>query len=209
MSSILSRYGSLRVVTVRHGDRRAAVAIGARSVTLWVGCGSHEGFERKSPLCALHQRARRRARAPRAHVPRARARAHAIFSTSATGLLYNTTQRTTTSSTCSRRSSPRPPPSTRPTPRRSSSHAPRSPASPTSARVRTLGTPVGPSPAADGRRLAAAQPARDARCAHAPRPTATPNPVPADSSTVHPIRLSLHSQSAQIRIVISEAPHSV
>ena len=117
--------------------------------------------------------------------------------------------RITTSSTCSRRSSPRPPPSTRPTPRRSSSHAPRSPASPTSARVRTLGTPVGPSPAADGRRLAAAQPARDARCAHAPRPTATPNPVPADSSTVHPIRLSLHSQSAQIRIVISEAPHSV
>ena len=30
------------------GDRRAAVAIGARSVTLWVGCGSHEGFVRKS-----------------------------------------------------------------------------------------------------------------------------------------------------------------
>ena len=50
VASILSRSRSLRVVTVRHGDRRAAVAIGARSVTLWVGCGSHEGFERKSPL---------------------------------------------------------------------------------------------------------------------------------------------------------------
>ena len=49
-SKQLSRSGSLRVVTVRHGDRRAAVAIGARSVTLWVGCGSHEGFERKGPL---------------------------------------------------------------------------------------------------------------------------------------------------------------
>ena len=33
VASILSRSGSLRVVTVRHGDRRAAaVAIGARSV---------------------------------------------------------------------------------------------------------------------------------------------------------------------------------
>ena len=53
VASILSRYGSLIVVTVRHGDRRAAVAIGARSVTLWVGCASHEGFERKSSLYVL------------------------------------------------------------------------------------------------------------------------------------------------------------
>ena len=52
---LLSRYlcGSLRVPMVPHGERRAAVTVGGRSVTLWVGCGSHEGFERKSPLYVL------------------------------------------------------------------------------------------------------------------------------------------------------------
>ena len=41
---------SLRVATEHHGDRRATAAVGYFSVTLRGWCGSHEGFERKSPL---------------------------------------------------------------------------------------------------------------------------------------------------------------
>ena len=50
VTTILCRHGSLRVLTERHGDRRAAVAVGARSVIWLVGCGSYESFERESSL---------------------------------------------------------------------------------------------------------------------------------------------------------------
>ena len=40
----------MRVATEHHGNRRATAAVGSYSVTLRVWCGSHEGFERKSPL---------------------------------------------------------------------------------------------------------------------------------------------------------------
>ena len=48
--SMLTRQRSLTVATEHHGDRRAMAAVGSYSVTLSGWCGSHEGFERKSPL---------------------------------------------------------------------------------------------------------------------------------------------------------------
>ena len=43
----------MRVATEHHGGRRATAAVGSYSVTLRGWCGSHEGFERKSPLYVL------------------------------------------------------------------------------------------------------------------------------------------------------------